>query len=110
MVQKTSYLRHLREQKGWTQQELAERVGCAQTMISAIENYRSKPRKQLLKSYCQALGITTEEFEKIFNERWFLVVKKLVIQATVETKDEDANDNKDKNTKATFGKRSTSGR
>lgn len=30
-------IRRLREGKGWTQKELAERVGCSQQAISAIE-------------------------------------------------------------------------
>ncbi|MDI3405780.1 helix-turn-helix domain-containing protein [Streptomyces cavernicola] len=49
-------LRRLRDEKGWTQDELAERIGCSGTHISAVETGRRPPTTQFAASADKALG------------------------------------------------------
>ncbi|MBB0243440.1 helix-turn-helix domain-containing protein [Streptomyces alkaliphilus] len=43
-------LRRLRDERGWTQEELAERIGCTGTHISAVETGRRPPTKRFAAS------------------------------------------------------------
>ncbi|MFJ6213781.1 helix-turn-helix domain-containing protein [Streptomyces sp. NPDC092296] len=43
-------LRTLRDERGWTQDELAERIGCSGTHISAVETGRRPPTRQFAAS------------------------------------------------------------
>jgi transcriptional regulator with XRE-family HTH domain len=49
-------LRTLRDERGWTQDELAERMGCSGTHISAVETGRRPPTPQFAASADRALG------------------------------------------------------
>ncbi|MDI3418045.1 helix-turn-helix domain-containing protein [Streptomyces luteolus] len=49
-------LRRLRDEKGWTQDELAERTGCSGTHISAVETGRRPPTTRFAASSDRALG------------------------------------------------------
>ncbi|MEV7089857.1 helix-turn-helix transcriptional regulator [Streptomyces sp. NPDC093085] len=49
-------LRSLRDERGWTQVELAERMGCSGAHISAVETGQRKPTQQFAASADRALG------------------------------------------------------
>ncbi|MFR9798411.1 helix-turn-helix domain-containing protein [Streptomyces sp. MS06] len=49
-------LRTLRDQRGWTQDELATRVGCSGAHISAVETGRRPPTRRFAASLDRALG------------------------------------------------------
>lgn len=50
-------LRRLREQHGWSQEQLANRAACARSSISMIECGHTLPRKDLLQRLADALGV-----------------------------------------------------
>jgi transcriptional regulator with XRE-family HTH domain len=54
-------LRLLRKQKGLTQVELANTLGCSQTMITTYENGRKKPAVDTLAKLADALGVSTDQ-------------------------------------------------
>ncbi|MGW2391533.1 helix-turn-helix domain-containing protein [Streptomyces lydicamycinicus] len=56
-------LRTLRDERGWTQDELAERAGCSGAHISAVETGRRSPTQRFAKSIDRAFG-TTGRFER----------------------------------------------
>ena len=47
---------HLRLERGWTQEELAERGGTKQANISRLENARLNPSVEMLQKIAAALG------------------------------------------------------
>lgn len=49
-------LRRLRDERGWTQDELGERIGCSGTHISAVETGRRPPTPRFAASADKALG------------------------------------------------------
>ncbi|MFE6687634.1 Scr1 family TA system antitoxin-like transcriptional regulator [Streptomyces sp. NPDC057743] len=49
-------LRRLRDEHGWTQEELAKRMGCSDTHISAVETGRRSPTPRFAASADKALG------------------------------------------------------
>lgn len=49
-------LRTLRDERGWTQDELGERMGCSGTHISAVETGRRPPTRRFAASADRALG------------------------------------------------------
>lgn len=49
-------LRSLRDERGWTQDELARRIGCSGAHISAVETGRRTPTQQFAASADRALG------------------------------------------------------
>jgi len=51
----------LRKQKGLTQVQLAEMVGCSQTMITTCENNRKKPSVSTLAQLADALGVSIDQ-------------------------------------------------
>jgi Zn-dependent peptidase ImmA (M78 family)/DNA-binding XRE family transcriptional regulator len=55
-------LREAREARGWTQQQLAERLGMARTTIVAIEKGERRLRSQELVEFASALGRSVSEF------------------------------------------------
>lgn len=58
-----STLRELREDKGWTQVELADRSGTTDTVISRIENGRIEdPRLSTLDQLAEGLGVSLPDF------------------------------------------------
>ncbi|MGW1834941.1 helix-turn-helix domain-containing protein [Streptomyces sp. NPDC002067] len=60
-------LRTLREERGWKQEELAERMGYSGTHISAVETGRKRPTLPLARRADVALG-TGEEFERAWRK------------------------------------------
>ncbi|MFD7088917.1 helix-turn-helix transcriptional regulator [Streptomyces sp. NPDC059896] len=56
-------LRELRDERGWTQDELAERMGCSGTHISAVETGRRPPTPRFAASADRVFG-TGDQFER----------------------------------------------
>ena len=54
-------LAQLRNRKGWTQAQLAERVAMTQAHINKLENDKMKPRPKTLERLAEALGVTVDE-------------------------------------------------
>ncbi|MER7876888.1 helix-turn-helix transcriptional regulator [Streptomyces solisilvae] len=63
-------LRSLREGRGWTQEDLAERTGYSSVHVSAIETARKPPTLRLVRSIDRAFGTegTTDSFEREWRE------------------------------------------
>ncbi|MGX2996497.1 helix-turn-helix domain-containing protein [Streptomyces sp. JNUCC 64] len=59
-------LRSLRDDRGWTQEELGERAGCSGAHISAVETGRRPPTLKFSKNLDRALGTRNATFEN----RW----------------------------------------
>ncbi|WP_327336321.1 helix-turn-helix transcriptional regulator [Streptomyces sp. NBC_01324] len=57
-------LRRLRDERGWTQDELAERMGCSGTHISAVETGRRPPTLQFARNADRVFG-AGERFERL---------------------------------------------
>ncbi|EGC82411.1 helix-turn-helix domain-containing protein [Anaerococcus prevotii] len=57
-------IKRLRKEKGFTQKDLAVKVGVSITFISQIENGISKPSDENLKKIADVLGVTVNELEK----------------------------------------------
>ncbi|MFB6874702.1 Scr1 family TA system antitoxin-like transcriptional regulator [Streptomyces sp. NPDC056323] len=57
------HLRMLRDQRGWTQDELAARIGCSGTHISAVETGRRPPTRHFAASVDRVFG-TGDRFER----------------------------------------------
>ncbi|MCN9239567.1 helix-turn-helix transcriptional regulator [Streptomyces sp. RY43-2] len=57
-------LRTLRDERGWTQDELAARAGCSGAHISAVETGRRSPTRRFAASVDRALG-TGDRFERL---------------------------------------------
>ncbi|WP_054941692.1 helix-turn-helix domain-containing protein [Paenibacillus ihuae] len=55
-------IRSLRKEKGWSQEELAERAGLHFTYIGKIERSEHKVTIESLEKVTRALGISLEEF------------------------------------------------
>ncbi len=55
-------LKKIREFRNISARQLALQVGCTPANISKIENGKSNPSEQLIKSICQALDVPTEQF------------------------------------------------
>lgn len=63
-------VRTRREAKGWTQDDLADRLGRDQNFVSSIEIGRTKrPRSENLRQLMQVLDITPDEMAVAVGER-----------------------------------------
>ena len=54
-------LARLRKEKGYTQVELAKKIGTIQTVISDYERDRLRPHAEMLVRFALALDVTTDE-------------------------------------------------
>jgi len=61
MAHLPNHIRLLREQRGWTQAELAQRANVSRTAVSAIEQGQMSPSVEAAIRLAQALGRTVEE-------------------------------------------------
>lgn len=50
-------VRRIREERGWTQEQLAEAAGLTPNGVWMIENGRTHPRKKTIESLAAALGV-----------------------------------------------------
>jgi len=55
-------LRHIREQAGYSQQDLADEAGVSQHTISEIELGRRKPQGRTLRKLAEVLGVEVGDF------------------------------------------------
>lgn len=55
-------LRHIREQAGYSQQELADESGVSQHTISEIELGHRKPQGRTLRKLAKVLGVEVRDF------------------------------------------------
>ena len=51
-------LRQLRKERGWSQEELAHRVGIDISFLSELENGKAEPCLRKMKELSQGLGVT----------------------------------------------------
>ena len=54
-------IRLLRKQNGWTQSDLAEKLGCTQGIITAYENNTKLPALEKIAFLANLFGVTTDE-------------------------------------------------
>jgi transcriptional regulator with XRE-family HTH domain len=54
-------LSRLRKEKGYTQDELASKMGIVRVLISDYERERIRPHYEMVIRYALALGVTTDE-------------------------------------------------
>ena len=55
--QKAKAMRAARYRRGWTQFDLARRVGCSESQIAKIETGRTKPSPILREAICRVLKV-----------------------------------------------------
>jgi len=55
-------IKQLREERGWTQQELAGKLGVAISTVYQWERGKYEPRFSQMKALCLAFGITMNDF------------------------------------------------
>ena len=55
-------LKKLREEKGLTKKELAEKIGVSEVMITRLENSSSKPNEELIDKICKVLDCDSDYF------------------------------------------------
>ena len=54
-------LRELRKERGWSQEELAHRVGIDISFLSELENGKKEPCLRKIKELSQGLGVTASK-------------------------------------------------
>jgi transcriptional regulator with XRE-family HTH domain len=54
-------IRHYREQRGYTQEQLAQKLGKTKGYLSRIENGKERPNLELLANIADALGIRVKD-------------------------------------------------
>jgi transcriptional regulator with XRE-family HTH domain len=61
MLTQGEIIRLLRQRRGWTQRELAERAGVTQTTIVRLEGGRSEAMISTIRKIAEALGVPPSE-------------------------------------------------
>ena len=61
MASVVNRVRDLREEKGWTQQQLAEAAGVSRQSINSIENNRYVPSLELALTFARVFKRSTDE-------------------------------------------------
>jgi len=87
-------IRNLRKDKGWSQEELAERAGLHFTYIGKIERSEHRVTIESLEKVTRAFGITLEEFfhlvqpvkEGVYNETLTRIINHLLNQSIEDQK------------------------
>ena len=54
-------IRYLRKNKGWTQQELADKIGIKRSLVGAYEEGRAEPSAQKLLKFAEILYVTVDD-------------------------------------------------
>jgi transcriptional regulator with XRE-family HTH domain len=60
-----AYVRRLREEKGWSQGDLAREMGSDKSYVSRLETGRQRPRPETVGRVARALGATPEETQRV---------------------------------------------
>ena len=55
-------LRKLRESRGWSQNQLADKAGITQAMLSQLESSAKQPGWETVQALADAMEIATDEF------------------------------------------------
>lgn len=72
-MQLAQRLRAFRKLKGYTQQELSNKIGISLAVLGAIERGNRLPEPNILIAVAQALGVTMEELRRdgnCYRKRW----------------------------------------
>jgi putative transcriptional regulator len=62
-------VKELRNERGWTQQQLAEAVGVSRQSINSIERDRYVPSLHLALTFARVFGCSTEQIFTLEDER-----------------------------------------
>lgn len=54
-------VRELRDERGWTQQQLADAVGVSRQSINSIERNRYVPSLELALAFARVFGVATDD-------------------------------------------------
>ena len=54
-------IRYLRKLKGWTQQDLAKRLGCSQALVASYEAGKRQPLTEKLTKLTELFGVTYDQ-------------------------------------------------
>ena len=54
-------LKWLRKQKGWTQEEFAQRLNIKRSLLGAYEEERAEPRIDVLETVCDIFKLTLDD-------------------------------------------------
>jgi putative transcriptional regulator len=65
----TNRLKELRVERGWTQQDLADKVGVSRQSINSIERDRYVPSLELALLFARIFGCSTEGIFKLEKKR-----------------------------------------
>lgn len=61
MVALNENIRYLRKNKGWTQQELADKIGIKRSLVGAYEEARAEPSAQKLLKFAEILNVSVDD-------------------------------------------------
>ena len=53
-------LRHLRKQRGWTQEEFANKLNIKRSLVGAYEEERAEPRLEVMEAICSLFKLSLE--------------------------------------------------
>jgi putative transcriptional regulator len=62
-------VKELRQERGWTQQDLAEEVGVSRQSINSIERERYVPSLELALTFARVFGCSTDDLFTLVNSR-----------------------------------------
>jgi putative transcriptional regulator len=62
-------VKELRQDRGWTQQDLAEVVGVSRQSINSIERERYVPSLELALTFARVFGCSTDDLFTLVNSR-----------------------------------------
>lgn len=81
-------LRRLREKNGYTQAQIAEKVGIKRTTYISYENSKTVPSYDLVEKFAEIYGVTIQDFDNETKSRTNLEISSTVpsYQFTVEEK------------------------
>ena len=55
-------IRRLRQAQGWTQHELAQKIGCSRSLISMLETGQTMPTLNMLQMLSRQFGVSVASF------------------------------------------------
>lgn len=54
-------IKELRKARGWTQDDLADKLGCSKSHVSEMESGKKNPSTPMMEQMAQAFGVTVVE-------------------------------------------------
>lgn len=61
-------IRRLRETQGWTQNELAQKIGCSRSLISMLETNHTMPTFTMFQRLAEKFGVSMASLVVEFDE------------------------------------------